>query len=66
MKHKIRHAGSTTPRLCGGKRCYPSKHEAEIVKAEQEIINPDLTLSTYTCPECGQWHLTRSQSGIKP
>lgn len=59
MKHKIRHTGPATPRLCGGKRCYPSKHEAELVKSEQEIITPGLELSIYRCISCGSYHLTR-------
>lgn len=48
------------PRLCGGKRQYAHKHEAEQVKTEQEIINPELELSIYKCMTCGAWHLTRS------
>jgi len=48
------------PRTCGGKNCYSSKHEAETVKAEQEIMKPELELSVYHCHLCGQWHLTRN------
>lgn len=59
QKHKIRHGGSQTPQLCGGKRCYISKQEAEIVKTEQELLTTDLTLDVYHCTACGKWHLTR-------
>jgi len=66
QKHKIRHTGPNTPRLCGGKRSYATKSEAEIVKAEQEIITPDLSLSVYRCLQCTPWHLTRSQHRRSP
>lgn len=62
MKHKIRHAGPAKPQLCGGKRCYSTKQEAEQVKSEQEIINPELKLSVYKCITCGSYHLTRHKS----
>jgi hypothetical protein len=50
-----------TPRMCGGKRCYAHKHEAEAVKEEQEVITPGLELRVYRCSICGQWHLTRNK-----
>lgn len=59
QKHKVRHAGSLTPKLCGGKRCYSTKKDAETVKHEQEILTPGLELSIYHCVTCGNWHLTR-------
>lgn len=62
MKHKIRHTGPAQPRTCGGKRCYGTKHEAELVKSEQEIINPELELSIYKCISCGSYHLTRRKN----
>jgi hypothetical protein len=49
---------------CGGKNCYPTRHEAELVAREQEALNfqDDLKLKVYRCIDCGAWHLTR----IKP
>lgn len=66
QKHKIRYTGSNTPQSCGGKRCYRSRQETELVKTEQEIINPDLTLAIYHCVQCGQWHLTRQTTTEMP
>lgn len=48
------------PKRCGGKMCYPTKHQAEQVKLEQELRNHDLELSIYRCITCGDWHLTRT------
>ncbi|MFZ1812717.1 MAG: hypothetical protein WAU02_04375 [Candidatus Saccharimonadales bacterium] len=62
QKHKVRLSGPSKPQLCGGKRSYGSRHEAETVKAEQEIIDPELTLSIYHCLDCHAWHLTRRRS----
>ena len=64
QKHKIRHAGSQTPQLCGGKRRYTSKQEAVLVKEEQEILTPGLELSIYRCIQCGSYHLTRAKRTI--
>lgn len=48
------------PKLCGGKRSYPTKHEAERVKEEQELLQYDLKLDIYRCQSgCRGWHLTR-------
>ena len=66
MKHKIRHTGPNTPRLCGGKRCYAHKYEAEQVKSEQELLTRDLELSIYRCLSCHEWHLTRSKGVDNP
>ena len=48
------------PKKCGGKMCYPSKHQAEQVKEEQELRDQDLQLSIYRCISCSNWHLTRT------
>jgi hypothetical protein len=45
------------PRMCSGKRCYISKHEAQQVAEEQYIIN-DVELTIYKCLSCHQFHLT--------
>lgn len=51
------------PRLCGGKRRYPTKREAEHVKEEQELLTRDLELNIYRCQVgCGGWHLTQVKS----
>ena len=52
-----------TPDKCGGKNCYESQTEAEIVAREQEILNMqnDLELKVYRCIICGQLHLTRTK-----
>jgi hypothetical protein len=48
------------PTMCGGKRRYRSKREAEDVKAELEMLKTDLKLGVYRCTSgCGGWHLTR-------
>ena len=60
QKHKLRHTGPSKPQLCGGKRCYKTRTDADIVKTEQEIINPELTLNIYHCTMCGNYHLTRT------
>ena len=58
--HKPRPRDYQQPILCGGKRRYPSRREAEIVKSEQEILTRDLELAIYHCQSgCGGWHLTR-------
>lgn len=60
--HKPNPRDYQQPVLCGGKRRYPSRHEAEQVKAEQEILVRDLELAIYRCQTgCGGWHLTRVQ-----
>ncbi|MFZ2494159.1 MAG: hypothetical protein WAW60_00085 [Candidatus Saccharimonadales bacterium] len=59
QKHKIRHAGPNKPQLCGGKHCYTTKRDAEMVIAEKEIIQPELQLTIYHCIQCGTYHLTR-------
>ena len=64
QKHKIRHAGSQKPHLCGGKRRYTSKEEALLVKEEQEVITSGLELSIYRCIQCGGYHLTRAKNTI--
>ncbi|MGH7196340.1 MAG: hypothetical protein ACREGJ_01065 [Candidatus Saccharimonadales bacterium] len=47
-------------RMCGGKRRYNSKTEAEAVKTEQELLSPGVELRVYRCQAgCRGWHLTR-------
>lgn len=61
VKHKPQHHRLfDQPRVCEGKRCYANKHEAELVKEEQEALKDDLELSIYRCLTCKQWHLTRT------
>lgn len=48
-----------SPKLCGGKRCYTTRHDAEAVAEEKQIMQPELELSVYKCLSCGQFHLTR-------
>jgi hypothetical protein len=49
-----------SPQICGEKRRYASKTEAEKVAEEQELLNPGLHLRVYKCVAgCGGWHLTR-------
>lgn len=59
---KVSYRDFPAPRLCGGKRCYSTKREAEQVKSEQELLTQDLELTIYRCIQCGQWHLTRTKS----
>ena len=59
LEHQARLTGPSQPQLCRGKRCYTTRQEAETVKTEQEIIDPELTLSIYQCLGCGTYHLTR-------
>lgn len=59
QKHKIRHVGPSKPAMCASKRRYRTRAEAEVVKAEHEILTPDLELSIYRCLTCGDFHLTR-------
>lgn len=61
QKHRPKYHADN-PVLCGGKRRYASKQEAEQVAEEQELINfaEELELSVYRCISCGDWHLTRS------
>ena len=46
---------------CGGKNCYTSKHEVELVKEQQELLHRDLILAIYRCVSCRSWHLTQKQ-----
>ena len=47
--------------LCGGKRIYQSKLEAEAMKEEQELLNYNLELVVYRCNlGCKGWHLSRN------
>ncbi|MBP7760417.1 hypothetical protein KA093_01330 [Candidatus Saccharibacteria bacterium] len=59
QKHKIRYTGPSKPRQCGGKNCYPTRHDAEMVRDEKAIIDPELQLDIYHCLDCATWHLTR-------
>lgn len=47
------------PKTCGGKYCYKTRQDAEQVIAEKEVMQPELTLTSYHCPQCHGWHLTR-------
>ena len=59
---KVSYKDFPAPKLCGGKRCYSSKREAEHVREEQELLTHDLELSIYRCIQCGTWHLTRNKN----
>ena len=59
QKHKVRHAGPSKPRQCGGKNCYLTKRDAELVRDEKTIIDPELELAIYHWIDCGSYHLTR-------
>jgi uncharacterized Zn finger protein len=47
------------PKTCGGKHCYQTRHDAELVVLEKEILQPELKLAMYHCHSCGTYHLTR-------
>lgn len=51
-----------SPKLCGEKRRYRTRHDAEMVIAEKEIMQPELELTVYRCTQCGDFHLTRTSS----
>lgn len=57
MKHFIPHDHEK----CGGKNCYNSQTEADIVAREQEILHmtDELQLRSYRCIACAKWHLSR-------
>lgn len=44
---------------CGNKNCYASRHEAELIKEQQELLHRDLELDIYRCISCQSWHLTQ-------
>lgn len=46
---------------CGGKYCYATKLDAEMVVEEKTIMQPELELSVYKCSNCGSYHLTRNK-----
>lgn len=46
------------PKKCGGKYCYPTKLDAELVVEEKSITNPEVDLDIYHCHSCHSWHLT--------
>ncbi len=50
------------PKLCGGKHCYATRHDAEQVVEEKSITDPELELSVYRCLTCRQFHLTRTKT----
>ena len=54
----------SSPKTCGGKRCYATQHDAEMVVEEKAVIQPELELSVYRCLSCGEYHLTRSNSRL--
>ncbi|MGB3023777.1 MAG: hypothetical protein WBB39_03125 [Candidatus Saccharimonadales bacterium] len=62
QKHPIRYTGPSKPRQCGGKNCYTTRHDAEMVRDEKSITDPDIELAIYHCLECNTYHLTRRQS----
>ena len=64
QKHKVRHAGPLNPQICGGKRSYPTKQQATLVKEEQELLTDGLKLSVYRCTACRSYHLTRRQADV--
>ena len=51
-----------SPKTCGGKRCYATRHDAEMVVEEKTIMQPELKLSVYRCLSCGEYHLTRNSN----
>lgn len=63
MKHKPNHAArvNAPKKLCGGKRIYINRREAEAVRQEQELLTPGLILTIYRCTLGRHWHLTQSQ-----
>jgi hypothetical protein len=52
------------PRKSCGKNRYKSREEADNVAREQEIVfySDDLRLKSYSCANCGGWHLTRESA----
>jgi hypothetical protein len=61
---KYRHREFTTRSKCGGKNCYNSRQEAEIVAHEQELldVSGETKIAVYQCQFCGKWHLTSRAS----
>lgn len=52
------------PKTCGGKHCYRTRHDAEMVVEEKKIMQPELELTVYRCLSCGTYHLTRRTSRL--
>lgn len=48
-----------SPKTCGGKHFYATRHDAELVVEEKAILQPELELTIYHCTSCGKYHLTR-------
>lgn len=48
------------PGICQRKRRYPSRAEADAV-----ALRADVTLRTYKCALCGQFHLTSRTKGLR-
>lgn len=61
---KPRPENFSPPKMCGGKRCYRTHRDAEMVVEEKEILQPELELSIYHCLSCKQYHLTRVKPGL--
>lgn len=59
QKHPIRHTGRSKPQQCSGKNCYMTRDDAELVRREQELLTPHLSLAIYHCMTCRSYHLTR-------
>ena len=51
----------TRPGICNRKRRYASREDADAV-----ALRADVTLRTYKCALCHQFHLTRRTKGLKP
>lgn len=64
QKHPIRHHGvDPAAQMCGSKRRYLTKQQAELVREQQELLNNELELKVYRCHAgCKGWHLTRNKT----
>jgi hypothetical protein len=51
----------TRPGICQRKRRFASREEADAA-----ALRADVTLRTYKCALCGQFHLTSRTKGLRP
>jgi hypothetical protein len=50
---------------CMGKRPYSSQTEANAAADKRMLINVGLSLRSYPCRHCKQWHITSKEDRIK-
>jgi len=57
----IRHQPFQPKDNCAAKRRFPTEKQAVSAADTQMLVQPNVELHVYECPNCGGWHLTRTK-----